>query len=279
LTGPYTVQDSELSFPAANQGWILLIPDHGMNSMPGYLYGSDEYGGNWQLVNSTDNSGNDWDDPEGTKSGFADRHPYLTCGGSIEFQDSPNGWLLGQLTTTTRAFLFFTRDGGVNWQEQKFEIPQELHDGSIEPCELPRFFGADGIVEMSFVPNDRESTNDCEVFYDTHDAGQTWQPTTPIKFEGVTSFISAETGWIWSPETHDSNSKAPVKGILYRTDDGGQTWKPISKSLEDYLTHGERIIQLDFVDDEYGWAVTQNLQNKTQLLKTTDGGETWTALD
>jgi photosystem II stability/assembly factor-like uncharacterized protein len=72
-----------------------------------------------------------------------------------------------------------------------------------------------------------------------------------------------------------------VKGILYRTDDGGQTWKPIAmkKSLEDYLTHGERIIQLDFVDDACGWAVAQDWHSKTRLLRTTDGGETWGILN
>jgi hypothetical protein len=179
LTSPYAIQDCELSFPAANQGWILLMPDHGMNSMPGYLYHSDEYGEEWRLINSTENDENNWNDPDGTQPGFADPHPYLICGGSVAFQDSRNGWLLGQLTTTTRAFLVFTHDGGGTWQEQKFEPPPSLRDGSVEFTALPRFFGTNGIVETYFAPNDNESTNFYEVFYDTHDSGQTWQPTTP----------------------------------------------------------------------------------------------------
>jgi photosystem II stability/assembly factor-like uncharacterized protein len=281
LTSPHAVQDCELSFPAANQGWILLMPDHGMNSMPGYLYGSDEYGEEWRLINSTENNENNWNDPDGKQLGFADVHSYLTCGGSITFQDQMNGWLLGQLATTTRAFLFSTHDGGLSWKEQKFEPPPSLHDGSVELIALPRFFGTNGILETFFAPDDNKTTNFYEVFYDTHDSGQTWQPTTPVRFTGVSSFISSETGWLWSPEPYDTNSTAPVKGILYRTDDGGQTWEQISmkKSLEDYLIHGERLVQLDFVDDEYGWAVAQDWHNKTQILKTTDGGETWTAQD
>lgn len=279
LNGPYAVQNCELSFPAANQGWIMLMPDHGMNSMPGFLYECDAYADYWWPINSTENNGSIWYHSNGAEPGFADRHSYLTCGGQIAFQDLWNGWLLGQLTATTRPFLFRTCDGGANWQEQKFPMPPELHDGSIQPRALPCFFGTGGVVETSFVPNDRESTNDCDVFYDTHDSGQTWQATTPVKFEGVTSFISSETGWVWSPEPHDSGSKVPVKGILYRTDDGGQTWKAISRSLEDCLIHGENVVQLDFVDDKYGWAVAQDWRNKTQLLKTTDGGITWTVLD
>jgi photosystem II stability/assembly factor-like uncharacterized protein len=47
------------------------------------------------------------------------------------------------------------------------------------------------------------------------------------------------------------------------------------KNLEEYLTHGEDIVQLDFVDDEYGWAIARDRHNLTQLLQTMDGGKTW----
>jgi tetratricopeptide (TPR) repeat protein len=301
LTVPYLVEGSDLVFPVADQTAqqnpvprdtllppvyhpsdfsdqerVFVTPDHTMNWMPGYLYGFDPYD-EWRLINSTEKS--NWTDSDGSDPGFADRHPYITSGGRITFQDATNGWLLGSLTTTTRPFLFFTHDAGADWQEQKFTIPPSLHDGSIQPSALPHFFGGAGIVETAFVPTDRESTNYYKVFYQTHDAGKTWEPALPVKFDGISSFVSYETGWIWSGEPHDSNSKAPVQGMLYRTDDGGQTWKPISKSLEPFLTHGENIVQLDFVDDEYGWAVAQDWRNKTQLLKTTDGGETWAALN
>ncbi|HUA65533.1 MAG TPA: hypothetical protein VME24_06780 [Alphaproteobacteria bacterium] len=275
LTGPPSaIEDCELSFPGANLGLIMLIPDHGMNSMPGYLYTCNEYGDFWWPINSTQSDGTNWID----WYGMTEPHPPLACGGRIAFQDATNGWLLGQTNTTTRPFLFFTHDGAADWQEQKLTMPPSLHDGLVEPWALPRFFGTNGIVETRFVPNDNESTNFYKIIYDTHDSGHTWQPTTPVKFDGVSSFSSPQTGWIWSGEPHDSNSQAPVKGILYRTDDGGQTWNPISNGLESFLTHGENIVQLDFVDHEYGWAVTQDWRNKTQLLKTTDGGETWNAL-
>ena len=48
--------------------------------------------------------------------------------------------------------------------------------------------------------------------------------------------------------------------------------------MEDYLTRGADIVRLDFVDDEYGWAIARDGHNLTQLLKTTDGGVTWTKL-
>lgn len=279
LAVPYAVEACELSVPTPYQLRLLLMPDHGMNSMPGYLYGLGD-DAQWHQINGTADMDNRWNDPDGRQPGFADRHPYLMSGGPIAFQDLTNGWLLGQLTTTTRSFLFFTRDGGATWQEQKFDPPLSLHDGSVVPDGLPQFFGNDGIVEADFVPNDRKAANFSTIFYQTHDGGMTWQPTIPVKYLGVYSFISDQKGWMWSPEPQDSNSRAPGKGTLFRTDDGGNTWKSVGtkKILEDYLSHGERLIQLDFVDNAYGWAIAQDWRNQTELLKTTDGGETWNSI-
>ena len=119
------------------------------------------------------------------------------------------------------------------------------------------------------------------VIYRTHDGGRTWQPATPVKYMGVWDFITARKGWIWSPEPHSTTSTAPVKGILYRTNDGGISWEPVKteKSLEEYLTHGEDIVQLEFVDDQYGWAIARDGHNLTQLLRSIDGGKTWIAIE
>ncbi len=279
LSVPYAVEVCEISVPAPTQVRLLLMPDHGMNSMPGYLYGLGD-DAQWQQINGTMDIDNRWNDPDGTQTGFADRHPYLMSGGPITFQNLTDGWLLGQLTTTTRSFLFFTRDGGATWQEQKFDPPPSLHAGFIVPDGLPQFFGADGLIEASFVPNDRNSRAFYTIFYQTHDGGETWQPTTPVSFVSVYSFISDQSGWMWSPKPQDPNSTASGKGILYRTDNGGNTWKRVNmkESLDNYLVHGERLIQLDFVDNAYGWAIAQDWRNQTELLKTTDGGETWNLL-
>ena len=141
--------------------------------------------------------------------------------------------------------------------------------------------GKDGITVAEFWPNDHDSTNFCTVIYSSQDDGLNWQPTTPVNSRGVWDFISARKGWIWSAEAHNTDSTAPVKGTLYRTDDGGASWRPVNaeKSLEEYLTRGEDIVQLDFVDDEYGWAIARDRDHLTQLLKTTDGGRTWNATE
>jgi photosystem II stability/assembly factor-like uncharacterized protein len=149
---------------------------------------------------------------------------------------------------------------------------------------LPRFFqnsGNRGIVGAEFWPSNGMSDNFCTVIYVTYDGGLTWQPTLPLKFRCVWDFITPQSGWIWSPVPHNTGSTAPVKGTLYRTDDGGSSWRPVeaAKSLEEYLTHGEDIVQLEFVDDEYGWAIARDGRNLTQLLGTTDGGKNWNPIE
>lgn len=52
LRQSHIVQDSCLSFTGTDQGWLMLIPDHGMNSSPGDLYRTRDRGARWRLVNS-----------------------------------------------------------------------------------------------------------------------------------------------------------------------------------------------------------------------------------
>ncbi len=284
LRAPQIIHDSCLSFTRADQGWLMIIPDHGMNSSPGDLYRTSNGGADWQLVNSTGASPRGWIWEEAALPDFNNKHPYLICGGPITFQNDSIGSMYGSLASTAPGYLFITRDGGRNWQVQRPSLPASLPSGRMDPIGLPRFFQPDsnqGILPAEFHPTNGDSTNFATMIYSTHDGGLNWQPTTPVKFCGVWSFISVKKGWIWSPEPHNTGSTAPVKGTLYRTEDGGVSWKPTGteKGLEQYVTQGEDIVQLEFVDGEYGWAVARDGHNLTQLLGTTDGGKTWTAIE
>ncbi|PYK61634.1 MAG: hypothetical protein DME21_08545, partial [Verrucomicrobia bacterium] len=265
-----------------DEGWLMLIPDRAMNSSPGDLYRTRDGGAHWRKVNSTGASPHGWIWEEAALPAFEHRHPYLVCGGATAFRNDSTGWVWGSLASTAPSFLFITRDGGLNWQLQRLSLPASFQPGWTEPIGLPQFFQPDtdeGIVPAQYHPADSHASNFCTLIYSTHDGGLNWQPTTPVKFCGVWSFITVKRGWIWSPGPHSTGSTAPVKGTLYRTDDGGASWRPLNaeKSLEEYLTHGEDIVQLDFVDDEYGWAIARDSHNLTQLLKTTDGGGAWNA--
>jgi photosystem II stability/assembly factor-like uncharacterized protein len=277
----WIIYNTCLSFCGKGQGWLMLIPDHTMNSSPGDLYRTSDGGADWQMVNSTSASPRGWIPEEAELPDFNNKHPYLICGGLITFQNDSIGSMYGSLASTSPAYLFSTRDGGRNWQVQHLSLPASLPSGRMDPIGLPRYFRVDskeGILPAEYGPtNNSNSTNFATVIYSTHDGGLNWQPTTPVKFFGIWSFITVMKGWIWSPEPHSTGSTAPVKGTLYRTDDGGVSWKPagMENSLEQYLTQGEDIVQLDFVDGEYGWAIARDNHNRTQLLQTSDGGTTW----
>jgi len=281
----WIIDNTWLSFCGKDQGWLMLSPDHGMNSSPGILYRTGNGGADWQLVNSTAASPPDWNPEDATYPGFDNRHPFLICGGTIAFQNNLIGSMWGSLASTTPSYLFVTQDGGLNWQVRHLSLPAAFQLGGMRPIGLPQFFHPDinkGILPAEYQPtNNSDSTNFATVIYHTQDGGLNWQPTTPVKFSGVWSFITVRKGWIWSPEPHNTGSTAPVKGTLYRTEDGGVSWKPtgLEKGLEQYLTQGEDIVQLDFVDEEHGWAIARDGHNLTQLLHTTDGGETWVSTE
>jgi len=283
---PYRyVMDCGFSFVPSDyemvNGWLMVIPEHGMNSIPGTLYRTGNGGESWTQVNSPGKSEPDWD-PEGKSPGFGDLQPFIPCGGQIGFRDMKQGWLLGSLTTTTPSFLFETRDGGDHWQLNEFRPPLSSEPGRMEPAELPRFFGSDTVLAMArFAPTNVDSTNFYMAVCVSHDGGRTWQSSSPFRHRGVWDFTSVADGWIWEEERRGSNSTLPGEGRLYHTIDGGNSWTPVHprKSLEAFLSHGETVTQIDFVDNDCGWALVLGPRDTTQLVQTTDGGVTWNRLD
>ena len=276
----WTIYDTCLSFSSKDQGWLMLIPDHGMNSSPGILYRTGNGGVDWQLVNSTAASPREWIWEDAASPDFDKQHPYLICGGAITFQNDSIGSMWGSLASTAPAYLFVTQDGGLNWQVRYLSLPAAFQLGRMRPIGLPQFFHSnisEGILPAEFPSTTGAYADISMVIYHTHDSGLNWQPTTPVRYPSVWNFITVKKGWTWSPELHDTGSTTPVKGTLFRTEDGGVSWKQMGteKGLGQYLTHGEDIVQLDFVDEEHGWAIARDGHNLTQLLQTTNGGETW----
>lgn len=117
----------------------------------------------------------------------------------------------------------------------------------------------------------RESTAGGLFVYRTRDGGNTWRrgavlpwpavPLSPTTFGGsVWAFADAAHGWVaWD-------------GRFFVTADGGQTWRAVATTAN--LLN---VWQLDVLTPAVGWVVQRDIAlTGGQLLRTTDGGRTWT---
>jgi photosystem II stability/assembly factor-like uncharacterized protein len=185
----------------------------------------------------------------------------LPFGGSktgLGFLDASTGWATGSSPVNGYLLLYTTHDGGSKWYPQTLQLsPEEASSHlSISP---PLFFNStDGLLPVTFDTGNGSSID----FYATHDGGRTWNGTTPVDaLAGIWDFIDMKHGWA-SDGTH-----------LYMTSNGGKTWTKLSPSA-----NFKNLSRLDFVSPNIGWAIGSTANNSPSLLKTMDGGQTWTVI-
>ncbi len=100
------------------------------------------------------------------------------------------------------------------------------------------------------------------------DRGDTWTQTfaDPASYFRATAFPTAQTGWIgvlFNPQAR-----------LYETRDGGTTYANVTSRITPAVPGG--ICGLWALDDQTVWAVGQ-YSTPAYVVKTTDGGATWTS--
>jgi photosystem II stability/assembly factor-like uncharacterized protein len=189
---------------------------------------------------------------------------HLPYGGQktgIRFVNASNGWVTGTVFANGLAWLYVTHDGGSTWNQQTLPLPPNVSPSQlwIQP---PTFFSAtDGLLPIRF--SDSLTNRDmAAVFYVTHDGGTTWRSTTPVSAALSSSdFLDMQQGWLT-----DGTS-------LFVTGNGGQHWAKLTPSA-----NFTRITLLDFVSQTTGWAISHPGAGSSFLLKTTDGGQTWTQI-
>jgi photosystem II stability/assembly factor-like uncharacterized protein len=132
----------------------------------------------------------------------------------------------------------------------------------------PTFFSTtDGLLPVLFHVN---SSDQGLVMYATHDGGATWSESKPLLTYIYQSSGSDETLAPLSPVDMNSTWVVPNTGTpLYTTSDAGQHWITITAPT------GTKIHAISFVSSLVG-AIDRSDFNTSSVLKTTDGGRTWT---
>jgi len=240
-----------IHFINTRDGWLLSNERAAAGSMEVNIYRSTDGGGTWIKVEST--RFND------ESSGL----PFVGDKAGLTFLNTMRGWVTGAILTDDSIYLYITNDGGRTWGQQNLPLPHQLTPHWNDWTMPPTFFTArDGILPVFYAIRN-ELHRDIKavlVCYATHDAGTNWTYTTPVPIglgkEFSTSFADINHGWVTDG------------AALYATIDGGRQWTTIRSPS--FLVN---VKQLDFISPSVGWAVSRT---PPSLLKTMDGGVTWT---
>jgi hypothetical protein len=200
---------------------------------------------------------------------------YSVVGGTtgISFADTTTGFAGGCPFGGHPASpinLCVTHDAGTTWAGQSSPIPPGFVAGSQTElvAELPVFTSATaGVLQIISSPSPPLGTL---YVYRTTDAGMSWQEVTA--FGGTSAINVPASGFPGCVlPTGEVIVAATVKGqmTLYQLPLGASTWTKIATAASS-TTLLAGMIQLDFVNQMIGWAVTS-----AGLIATVDGGVTW----
>ncbi len=182
----------------------------------------------------------------------------------LSFRDADTGWATGEVAGPDNfSWLYRTSDGGHSWQHQTLTFPVAYQP--VSPVTYPPQFFTPSVGILPVALNSPNRTQALD-FFTTRDGGKTWTSTTPLPFKNTTmsptwDFGDANHGWaVWGKQLH-------------MTADGGRHWRPIVPNRS-----FEHVTQLNFVNARVGWGYPFATDNHSLLLRTTNGGRTWTQL-
>jgi photosystem II stability/assembly factor-like uncharacterized protein len=245
-----------ITFADAQHGWMLADLDTADGEQGADILRTTDGGGAWAKVSSA-----------------ADQPGALPLSGrktGLGFRDATVGWatLTGSFgppppAQDIRGF-YRTQDGGATWQLAPLSLPTSLGpSGNYYAAGLlpPTFFSPQVGALTVAVGSRAAGGVVASLVYVTRDGGDTWAPTAPADTEpDATSLLDSSHWWI----TADTGAD----GVLFSTADGGQHWANMTPGA--LFAH---VSALSFASATQGWAI-----GSAGLLRTTDGGHTWTVL-
>jgi photosystem II stability/assembly factor-like uncharacterized protein len=235
------------TFVDENNGWLMTIVGAGMDKAYFFLYHTEDGGANWaRIQDPTTDSGMD----SCPKTGMA-------------FGDANTGWVTRDCAgLIDGAHVFGTGNGGELWNYFEIPSPESAPDGLMMPnlcwTHSPTFTSpTSGLVAVSCVRyNDDDTKTETHYIYTTSDSGLSWQGGTPYP-GGEVIVIGGGFAYAFGKD-------------ISRSSDYGETWE--------YVSSIDWEGQFSFIDPQTGWAVARS-EGDIALVKTSDGGATWTVLE
>ena len=198
------------------------------------------------------------------------------------FIDNQTGWSVGEYGTILKS-----TDGGENWSIKEIPWTFDLSDIYFPTPQTGYAIGTDGFIIKSV------------------DAGETWEQLENRYVNNLVRvlFRDEDHGWVigekgiilytsnggtdWSLQSSKTNivlngidlidtNSALIVGeqeTILITHDNGQIWQSVSWDSSDSKTYSFKDVY--FIDEQTGW-IGGGYEMYTVLIKTTDGGKTWT---
>lgn len=220
----------------------------------------------------------------------------------VQFMSTQMIYAVGNTGTILKS-----TDGGQTWSDISYETTKNIQT-------LYFFDENTGFVGTPFMSGGGGSS---EMLAKTTDGGTNWEVLSSFDFDDFNDleFLDAQNGWAasvdgkvlyttdggesWSSSSAGSEDLVDVEIIdantlwvagdyasLHKSTDGGQSWNSaiqldtITVGEMQFLSSSDHINDVEFLDENTGYLIgdTYDSGYKGFLLKTTDGGQNWTAI-
>jgi photosystem II stability/assembly factor-like uncharacterized protein/uncharacterized membrane protein len=191
---------------------------------------------------------------------------YMRC---VGFANADVGWI-GTFSLSRR--LLRTTDGGANWRSV-----------SPLPPEAPVFVcGLSVVSDRVVFASGTNQPTDIAAMLKTTDGGETWTAWNMTAHATVLidcffrdpmhGFVVGGKSANPAPTTRDT-----LKPVVLETTDGGVTWTNRLAGQDGLFPFGEWGWKIQFLDDRVGFVSLENM-TAAAILKTVDGGKSWTRI-
>jgi len=238
-----------VDFVDPDHGWVVVKLVSGSNFSIGNLYRTVDGGASWAKL-------------------------AIPIGDPVRFTTETDGWAAGGPAGDQ---LYVTRDGGKSWSPVDIEPPPGF--GSSFPVYgLPVFSTAEeGVLPVAFAGDPSGMS-----FYRSADGGASWTPAVSGAIDGELSIGPR----VVASDVVDANTWIATLPGGERVLKAGGAGSAFAQVAPNGLPAG--VIALDFANAQVGWAVVQTGECPpgvktdcaiiSQLLETSDGGQTWALL-